>query len=105
MLGSLLGLYTVVIAIKRRLSPVVIARMILNLAIDAAIGIVPLVGDLFDVGFRANTRNAALLADRALAGGRATRRDWLAVVGAALAFGLAIGLAIYAAIAVVRAIV
>ncbi len=36
-------------------------RMIVNIAIDFLIGAIPLVGDLFDVGFKANNRNVALL--------------------------------------------
>lgn len=38
-----------------------IARMIGNVAIDALGGAVPLVGDLFDVAFRANLKNTQLL--------------------------------------------
>ena len=36
-------------------------RMGVNTAIDWVIGAVPLVGDLFDVGFKANRRNVALI--------------------------------------------
>jgi hypothetical protein len=102
LLGSLLGLYTVALAIRRKMSPVIVARMLMNLAIDAAIGVVPLVGDLADIGWKANKRNVALLADRAQTGGKARPRDWLSVVGAALAFGAAVGLAIYAVVRIVR---
>ena len=45
----------------------VIARMLANVALDGAIGAVPLLGDAFDVVWRANRRNIALL------------RDWLRV--------------------------
>jgi hypothetical protein len=38
-----------------------VARMIGNVAIDALGGAVPLVGDLFDVAFRANLKNTQLL--------------------------------------------
>jgi uncharacterized protein DUF4112 len=41
----------------------VTARMISNIGIDALIGSIPLIGDLFDVGWKANTRNVALLRD------------------------------------------
>ncbi|MGN6107577.1 MAG: DUF4112 domain-containing protein [Kofleriaceae bacterium] len=102
MIGSLLGLYAVSLAIRRRMSPVVIARMLLNLSIDALLGIVPAIGDLFDLAFRANERNVELLLAHAATGGRATWRDWLAVIGAALAFVATVGLAVYAAVAVVR---
>lgn len=102
--GSLLGLYAVALALQRRVSPVIIARMLLNLALDAVLGIVPLAGDLFDLGFRANQRNARLLADRASHGGRATARDWLLVIGAALVFVGALALAVYAVTALVRVV-
>ncbi len=39
----------------------VLGRMALNSGIDWAIGTIPLIGDLFDVGFKANIRNVALL--------------------------------------------
>ena len=38
-----------------------IARMLLNVAIDTVVGSVPIVGDAFDVMFRANVKNVALL--------------------------------------------
>ncbi len=102
--GSLLGLYTVSIAIRRRMSPVVIARMLMNLAADALLGVIPLVGDLFDLGFRAHERNVRLLSERAGTGGRATTRDWLLVAGAGAAFIGSIGLAVYVVVALLRAI-
>jgi len=101
---SVLGLYIVAIALRRRVSPVVIARMLLNLGLDAAIGAVPLVGDVFDFGFRANRRNVALLTDRVATSGRATARDWLAVVAAAAGFVAIVGLVCWAVVALVRAI-
>lgn len=44
-------------------TPRLIARMIGNVAIDGVVGSVPLVGDAFDVVWRANRRNVALLRD------------------------------------------
>jgi hypothetical protein len=41
--------------------PTLLARMLGNLALDAATGAVPLLGDLFDMGWKANARNLALL--------------------------------------------
>jgi len=38
-----------------------IARMLANVALDGVVGAVPLAGDMFDVAFRANRRNMALL--------------------------------------------
>jgi len=39
----------------------VIGRMIGNIALDSLAGAIPLIGDLFDVAFRANLRNMRLL--------------------------------------------
>ena len=38
-----------------------IARMLLNVAIETGFGAVPLLGDMFDIMFRANLKNVALL--------------------------------------------
>jgi hypothetical protein len=38
----------------------VLVKMLGNAAVDSVIGAVPLVGDLFDLGFKANVRNARL---------------------------------------------
>jgi hypothetical protein len=81
LIGSAAGMYTVGAAIKLRVAPIVIARMLLNLATDAALGVVPIVGDVGDVVFRAHRRNLALLEARAThRRGRWT--DWLWVLGA-----------------------
>jgi hypothetical protein len=37
------------------------ARMVANVVLEGAVGAVPLAGDAFDVFFRANRRNVALL--------------------------------------------
>ncbi|MEO7092232.1 MAG: DUF4112 domain-containing protein, partial [Polyangiales bacterium] len=77
-------------------------RMLMNLAIDAAAGVVPFVGDAADLVFKANERNVALLSERATGSGRATTKDWLMVGGAALAFVGVVALAVYAITAMVR---
>jgi len=102
LIGSVMGLYVVAVAVQRRMSPVIIARMLMNLALDAATGVVPIVGDAADLVFKANTRNVALLAERAGSGGRATAKDWAMVGGAALAFVGVLALSIYAITALVR---
>lgn len=38
-----------------------LARMLVNVAIDGLVGAVPVAGDVFDVAWRANRRNMALL--------------------------------------------
>src|SRR5687768_8813232 len=64
LLGAGLGLYVIIIAWQARAPRTVIARMFLNLAVDALAGLIPIAGDLYDFLFRAHARNAALLRDR-----------------------------------------
>ena len=54
---------------------VVLARMALNAGIDALVGVVPIAGDLLDVGWKANLRNMELLERHAVPGTPATRGD------------------------------
>ncbi len=103
LIGSLLGLYLVAIAVRRRMSPVIVARMLLHLALDTVLGAIPVIGDIADFAYKANERNLALLVDRHDTG-KATARDWLAVGGAVAAFVAVIGLVVYAVVAVIRAI-
>lgn len=103
-IGSMLGLYAVFVAARRRMSPVVIARMLMNLALDMVIGIIPILGDAADFAFKANKRNVALLLDRSSIGGRATGRDWAIVIGAALVWVGLIALVIYGFVRLLHAI-
>lgn len=59
--GMILGTAVILEAVRHRISLWVIGRMLLNLWIDAVIGSVPLVGDAFDVFFKAHRRNLKLL--------------------------------------------
>ncbi len=52
----------VLVALGRyRVPPGVAARMVANVLLDIGVGSIPLIGDLFDAAFKANTRNMALL--------------------------------------------
>ena len=80
-IGSALGLYVVVVAFRKKLPLVTISRMLVNLAVDALVGAVPIAGDLFDVVWKANRKNVRLLRERHEAR-RDTAGDWLRVAGA-----------------------
>ena len=58
---ALVSLYIVIRAINVGVSRVTIARMLVNVSIEAIAGSVPLIGDLFDIAFKANRRNYQLL--------------------------------------------
>ena len=49
------------VALKRRLPTATLARMLLNIAIDVLVGLVPIAGDLFDVVWKSNRRNLELI--------------------------------------------
>ncbi len=48
----------------------VLGRMVVNLALDTAIGSVPLAGTVFDVWYKANKRNVALWREHLMAEGK-----------------------------------
>ena len=62
-LSFLAGLYPLHLARKHDLGKIVQGRMALNLVLDAGVGAIPLVGDVFDVAFKANLKNLKLLED------------------------------------------
>jgi Domain of unknown function (DUF4112) len=82
---SLLGLYGVFVAIKIGVHPVVVARMLVNLSIDAVFGGVPFLGVIFDLFYRAHVRNLDLIKSRGTHG-VPLWSDWAIVLGAALLF-------------------
>jgi len=64
---------------------VVQLRMIINVAVDALLGAVPFIGDLFDFVWKANNMNMALLERHATDERGPAAADWLFVVVATLA--------------------
>lgn len=60
-LTSIISLLIVHHAWQTGASPFTLARMVANVAADFLLGSIPFVGDLFDVAFKANRRNARLL--------------------------------------------
>jgi hypothetical protein len=63
--AAVCSLYIVAEAVRSGVSRGVVARMLLNIALDFAVGSVPVVGDVFDVFWKANRRNVDLF-ERAL---------------------------------------
>jgi predicted aconitase with swiveling domain len=59
--GVILSSYILYEAARMGTSKGVLARMALNIAIEGLVGSIPLLGDLFDAGFKANQRNIKLL--------------------------------------------
>jgi hypothetical protein len=69
-----------VTGLRMRVPAVVQVRMIVNAAIDMVLGLVPLLGDLVDVAWKANLRNLALLERHARPGVPPSRGDYVFVM-------------------------
>ena len=61
MAGALVAVYALHVARDLRAPNAVQLMMLMNIALDALIGSIPLVGDVFDFAFQAQTRSLALL--------------------------------------------
>lgn len=59
--GAALSAYLIYQARRLKLPKSAIARMIGNVAVEAALGAIPLAGDMFDLFWRANIRNARIM--------------------------------------------
>ncbi|WP_435332656.1 DUF4112 domain-containing protein [Haloarchaeobius sp. TZWWS8] len=59
--ATALSLYVIVEAWRAGVSKPTIGRMVANVAVDAGIGAIPVIGDLFDAAWKANEKNVDLL--------------------------------------------
>src|SRR5262245_19275134 len=66
-------------AARLRVPKVVLLRMVLNALIDAGVGAIPVLGDLFDFAWKASEWNMGLLERHARPGRAATSGDYLFV--------------------------
>jgi hypothetical protein len=57
----------------------VLARMTINILIDALIGAIPIIGDVFDIAFKANMRNLKLMQEH-YEEGRHRGNAWKAII-------------------------
>lgn len=94
-LGDLVApVFTVAVlatGLRMRVPAVVQVRMVLNALIDVVAGLVPILGDLADVAWKADLRNVALLERHARPGIPPTRADYLFVF---LSIGLVVVIAL-----------
>lgn len=82
-LGGLASSIIVLAAWFRGVPYVTILRMVANVGIEVAVGMIPFVGDWFDIAWKANRRNYALL-ERSLNRPRKNEwGDWLFLLGLA----------------------
>ena len=94
LLSGGIGLFVVWRASRLGLPRIVVARMLVNSAIDIAIGTIPVIGDAFDLWFKANTRNLGIVRRHLEHPETSTRSDWLillSLIGILVAIVLLLG--------------
>jgi len=79
-----IGLFVVLRGAQLGVPGVVLARMLANVAVDFVIGAIPIIGDAFDLWFKANLRNVALIRRYTTEPSASTAGSW-AFFGAILA--------------------
>jgi hypothetical protein len=100
--GGVLSSFIIVQAARLGAPRSVLVRMVMNVAIDSIVGAVPILGDIFDVGWKSNTRNAALLERYAVEPLATRRASRLAVVGAVAAVAVIVLLMIAFVVLIIR---
>ncbi len=76
-------------AAQRGLPTIVLARMLANVALDFGIGAIPVIGDLFDMWYKANIRNVGLMRRHVANPDASTAGQWLFFGGILATLGLA----------------
>ncbi len=100
--GAVLSSYIIAQAAGRGAPASVLSRMGLNVLIESIVGLVPVLGDLFDFAFKANVRNVRLLQQHAETPHPVRNRSRLVVALAALAILSVAAVFFLLAIAVLR---
>lgn len=77
--GVVVAIVIVVAGVAAGVSIPTIIRMMLNVAVEALVGLIPFAGALFDMAYKANNRNVALI-EADLADRVATRRSSIGVL-------------------------
>ena len=79
--SALVSALLIVQSSRHGVPKVVIGRMALNVLVNAAVGAVPVIGDVFSAYFKSNAKNYALLQRHAGAQRKSTAGDWTFVIG------------------------
>lgn len=96
--SALVSVLLILKSARHGLPRVVMIRMAVNVLLNAAIGAIPVAGDLFSFWFKANQINYQLLQKHAGPRRRSTVADWVFLLGLSLALGLILAL-VFVAIA------
>lgn len=61
LIATVISAYVIVLAARFRLPRGILAQMVFNIGLEAIVGTVPLLGDVFDAFYKSNVRNLKLL--------------------------------------------
>jgi hypothetical protein len=76
-LGGLASSIIVFAAWVRGVPYITLVRMVVNIGIEVLLGTIPLLGDAFDIAWKANRRNYALIVRHLEQSRQQTWRDWI----------------------------
>jgi len=75
MAGGVVSAVIILGAARRGIARSAVIRMVINVATDAFVGFLPVVGDIFDFAYKSNMRNMQIYRE-AMTGERRAVRDW-----------------------------
>ena len=81
LLGGLASTIIIVAAWARGVPRVTLLRMVANVGVEVIVGAVPVLGDVFDIAWKANRRNYGLLTGSIEQPKKVERRSWLFFAG------------------------
>ena len=93
-LAGILSLVIPLAAWIRGVPYVTLLRMVVNLGIGVLVGTIPVLGDAFDIAWKANRRNYRLLTRHLDEPRRHTWKDWIFLAGIVTVIGLVFALPI-----------
>ncbi len=87
------GLLVLIMA-RKGASGMALVKMVGNILVDGAVGTIPLLGDIFDLRYRANMRNLNLLREHYAEGRHQGSAWWVVILIVVVLFAL-LGLSVY----------
>jgi hypothetical protein len=78
--SAVVSLVLIVLCSRRRVPRIVLARMGVNVLLNAALDVVPVVGDAVSIFYRSNSKNYELLLKHAGTAKHSTRGDWIFLI-------------------------
>jgi Domain of unknown function (DUF4112) len=77
LIGGIASCIIIIAAWVRGCSYAIVLRMVANVVIEVSVGSIPILGDMFDIAWRANRRNYALLTGSIYEPRKYTIQSWL----------------------------